>query len=306
MAHGHGSSRKALGIAGGIELGYLGVEVVGALVSGSLALLADAAHTALDILALGLAWGAAWLATRPDTALRSFGFMRAEVIAALVNGAALLIVAVSIITEAAQRLGAPPEVRGGIVSLVASGGLTANVIAGALLLRSSRSNLNVRAAFLHIMGDGLGSIAAIVAGVLVLAFDWRFADPALSVFIALILIYVAVRVVRDAVHVLLEGTPEHVDVDMLRGDIAGVPNVRGCHDLHVWTITSGYHALSAHVTLPDDCSVECARAVRGELSAMLRDRYDISHVTLQLEQGDGDECEEEAHMPRSALGDEGG
>ena len=102
------------------------------------------------------------------------------------------------------------------------------------------------------------------------------------------------------------GRQEHVDVDMLRGDIAGVPNVRGCHDLHVWTITSGYHALSAHVTLPDDCSAECARAVRGELSAMLRDRYDISHVTLQLEQGDGDECEEEAHMPRSALGDEGG
>ena len=297
----HSSSRRALGFASAVVLAYFGVEVAGALISGSLALLADAGHTVSDVLALGLASAAAWLATRPGTASRSFGFMRAEILVALTNGVILLTMAALIVFEAAQRMAAPPEVRGGIVSAVASGGIAANVIAATLLLRSSRSSLNVRAALFHVGGDALGSLAAGVAGVLVLVFGWRIADPILSVVIALILVYGAVRIVREATHVLLEGTPAHVDVASLRADIEDIEHVEGCHDLHIWTITSGYHALSAHVTIADECTGECVRTLQDELHVMMHARYAIGHVTIQLERGDGGACDE-THVPEAERG----
>ncbi len=293
--------RRPLVLAAAVVAAYLGVEVAGALISGSLALLADAAHSASDVGALGLALFASWVAGRPASAERSFGYLRAEVLAAVVNGAALLVIAAVIFGEAAQRIGSPPEVRGGVVSIVASGGIAANVVAAALLLRGSRTSMNVRAALFHVGGDALGSAGAVVGGLLVLAFGWHAADPIVSVFIGLLLVVGAVRVLREATHVLLEGTPTHVDLAALRDDIERMMDVEGCHDLHTWTITSGYHALSAHVTIGDDCLGPRVPELQGLLRTMVSEKYGIAHVTIQLERGDG-ACVEEVHVPGSAAG----
>ena len=289
-------AKRPLVLASLFIAAYFGVEIVGAVVSGSLALLADAAHTASELVSLGIALFAAWLAAKPHSEARSFGYLRAEVLSALLNGAALFAVAVFIFVEAAQRIADPPEVRGGVVSIVASGGLLANVLAAWVLMRSSPAHsLNVRAALYHVAGDGLGSIGAIVGGLLVVTFGWQVADPAVSIFIGLILLYGAIRIVGQATHVLLEGTPSRIDVAQLRGDIEGVAMVEGCHDLHTWTITSGYDAMSAHITINDECTGTGVTKVRNELGKMLRDKYGLSHVTIQIERGDMD-CVEEIHV----------
>ena len=294
-------ARRPLLFAMAVVLVYLVVELIGAVVSGSLALLADAAHTASDVAALGLALFASWVAGRPYSATRSFGYLRAEVLAAVVNGVLLLAVAALIFVEAVQRIGSPPEVRGGIVSLVAAGGLTANLLAAVVLLRSARSDLNVRAALLHVGGDAAGSVGAIVAGLLVLAYGWHVADPIISLLIGLLLVFGAVRVLREATHVLLEGTPPHVDHLALRRDIEHMIHVEGCHDLHTWTITSGYHALSAHVTISDECTGQQVQVLQERLREMVSETYGIAHVTIQLERGGG-ECVEEVHVPEPAAG----
>jgi cobalt-zinc-cadmium efflux system protein len=289
-------AKRPLVMASLVITAYLAVEITGALVSGSLALLADAAHTGADVGALGLALMAAWAAGKPHTARRSFGYMRAEVLSALVNGTALLVIAVFIFIEAVQRINAPPEVRGGVVSMVASGGLAANLVAAWILMRSSSHSINVRGALYHVLGDAIGSVGAIVGGLLVLLFRWQWADPAVSILIGLILVYGAMKIVGEATHVLLEGTPAHIDVGELRDKIESVDRVHGCHDLHAWTITSGYVALSAHVTVTDECPADCVRDVRGELDRTLLAKYGISHVTIQMERTDSN-CEQEAHVP---------
>ncbi|MCH7482050.1 MAG: cation transporter [Chloroflexi bacterium] len=293
--------RRPLVFAALVVSAYLVVELTGALIAGSLALLADAAHTASDVGALGLALFASWAASRPASPQRTFGYLRAEVLAAVVNGAALLVIAAVIFGEAAGRIGSPPEVRGGVVSIVASGGIAANVVAAVLLLKSSRTSMAVRAALFHVGGDAVGSAGAVVAGLLVLAYGWHAADPIISVFIGLLLVVAAVRVLREATHVLLEGTPVHVDLMALRDDIEGMADVEGCHDLHTWTIASGYHALSAHVTIGDDCAGVRVRELQGRLRTMASEKYGIAHVTIQLERGDG-ACVEEVHVPGPAAG----
>jgi cobalt-zinc-cadmium efflux system protein len=290
-----GTPQRPLALASAVILAYLGVEIAGAIVSGSLALLADAAHTGSDVGALGLALFAAWVAARPASAKRSFGYQRAEVLSALVNGAALLAIAGFIFVEAAQRIAAPPEVRGGIMSAVASGGLAANLVAGWFLWRSSRHSLNVKAALFHVGGDALGSFGAIVAGLLVLGPGWSLADPIVSVLIGLILVYGAVRIVAEATHVLLEGTPAHIDQNALCDDIQALAHVRGCHDLHTWTIAPGYDALSAHVTIAEGCDGAAVPALQDELRRMVNKKYGIAHVTIQLERTD-EQCDE-AHVP---------
>ena len=293
--------RRPLVFAALVVSAYLVVELTGALIAGSLALLADAAHTASDVGALGLALFASWAASRPASPQRTFGYLRAEVLAAVVNGAALLVIAVVIFGEAAGRIGSPPEVRGGVVSIVASGGIAANVVAAVLLLKSARTSMAVRAALFHVGGDAVGSAGAVVAGLLVLVYGWNAADPIISVFIGLLLVVAAVRVLREATHVLLEGTPVHVDLMALRDDIEGMADVEGCHDLHTWTIASGYHALSAHVTIGDDCAGVRVRELQGRLRTMASEKYGIAHVTIQLERGDG-ACVEEVHVPGPAAG----
>ena len=285
--HGHelqrdlrAGDRRALRIALAITLTFLGVEVVGGLLSGSLALLADAGHMATDALGLGLALVAVRLAARGPTPGKSFGHRRAEVLAALANGVLLGAVALQVAIEAAGRFGAPRPIEGPLMLGVASAGLLANLAAAAVLTRVGSRGLNVRAALLHVLGDALGSVGAILAAIAILTFGWLWADPAVAVVIAGLILVSAVRLVRESLDVLMEGTPPHVDVDALLAAIRAVPGVLDVHDLHVWTLTSGYHALSAHVDVSPDAD---PHAVLHILSNLAQQRFAIAHTTFQLE-----------------------
>ena len=289
-AHGHAAAdasraadRRALKIALAITLTFLGVEVVGGLLSGSLALLADAAHMATDALGLGLALFAARLAGRRPTPGKSFGHRRAEVLAALANGVLLAAVAIEVGMEGVGRLGSPRPVEGGLMLGVAIAGLGANLAAAAVLARTGSRGINLRAALWHVLGDALGSVGAIAAAVAILAFGWTWADPAVAVVIAVLILVSAWRLIREALGVLMESTPAHVDVDALLAAIRAVPGVIDVHDLHVWTLTSGYHALSAHVDVSPDAD---GHAVLHILSDLAEKRFAIAHTTFQLERAE--------------------
>ena len=294
-------ARRPLVLAAAVVGAYFVVEIAGALISGSLALLADAAHTASDVGALGLALFATWVAGRPASPERSFGYLRAEVLAAVVNGAALLVIAAVIFGEAAQRIGSPPEVRGGVVSIVASGGIAANVVAAVLLLRSSRTNMAVRAALFHVGGDALGPAGAPVAGRPVVSFGWHRPHPPVRVFTRLLLVAAALRGRRGPRSRSAPSASSSLDLIALRDDIEGMADVEACHDLHTWTIASGYHALSAHVTICDECAGQRVQELQGRLRTMVSEKYGIAHVTIQLERGDG-ACVEEGHVPAPTAG----
>lgn len=279
-AHGRGASTRALVLVLGLTTSFTVVEVVGGLVAGSLALLADAGHMLSDNLSIVLALGAVWLARRPPTARRSFGYRRAEILAAFVNGLTLVLVSLWIVIEAVQRLADPPDVRGGWVLAVAAAGLAVNVLAAAILMRAGRDTLNVEAAFRHVVADGLGSVGVLVAGLVVVATGWHTADPLVSLGIAALILGSAWGVLRDSASILMEATPSAIDPEALRRSIAEVPGVASVHDLHVWTITSGFDALSAHVLVArgDDC-----HARRRDIEHMLAERYGIGHTTLQVD-----------------------
>ena len=253
--HGGGANARRLSITLALVVAYMGAEVAGGIISGSLALIADAGHMLSDAAALGLTLFAMRFARRPATASRTYGSYRAEIIAALVNGATLVAVAIYIFVEAAERFSNPPEVQGSVMLVVAGGGLLVNG-AGLLLLHAGRGeNLNMRGAWLHVLTDALGSIQAIVAGALIWAYGWRWVDPVASVLIGLLVIYSSWSLIRQSVAVLMEGAPGHIDVDAVRSALLAVPHVTQVHDLHVWTITSGFVALSAHLT----CARQAAR-----------------------------------------------
>jgi cobalt-zinc-cadmium efflux system protein len=272
--------RRALRIALAITLTFLFVEGIGGFLSGSLALLADAGHMATDALGLGLALFAARLAAREPTLGRSFGHRRAEVLAALGNGVLLGAVALQVATEAIGRLGSPRPVAGPLMLGIAAAGLVANLVSATVLARVGSHGLNVRAALLHVLGDALGSVGAILAAVAILWLGWLWADPVVAIAIALLILFSAVRLVRESLDVLMEGTPPHVDVDALLAAIRAVPGVLAVHDLHVWTLTSGYHALSAHVDVAPDADLH---AVLHILSDLAQQRFAIAHTTFQLE-----------------------
>jgi len=273
------ADRRALGIALGITLAFLGVEIAGGLVAGSLALLADAGHMATDAASLALALVATHLAGRDATAARSFGLLRAEILAALANGIVLGVVSVFVVIEAVGRIGEAAPVRGDLMFWVAALGLAANAAAAVVLARGRARNLNLRSAFLHVAGDALGSIGTMAAAAAILAFGWSWADPAVAIAIAALILISAWRVVRESLDVLMEGTPAHVDVDELVAAIRAVAGVADVHDLHVWTLTSGYHALSAHVDLGPGAD---PHAVLVRLQDLAR-RFEVSHTTFQLE-----------------------
>ena len=278
--HGRGASIRALGFAAALILGFMVVEVVGGLLTGSLALLADAGHMASDAASLLLALFAAWLATRPATAQRSFGFRRAEILAALANGVALVAIAIWIVIEAIRRLPDPPDIDGPVVLAIGVVGLIVNAAAMAVLWRSRRESMNVDAAFRHVVADALGSVAVVGSAVVIILSGWTPIDPILSLVIAGLIAFSAWSVLRDSVAVLLEAAPADMDVEALGRTIAAHPGVEEVHDLHVWTITSGFVALSAHVVVArsDDC-----HARRREIEAMLAERFDITHTTLQTD-----------------------
>ena len=284
--------RRPLVIALAITTVFLAVEVAGGLLTNSLALLADAGHMATDVAALALALFAAWLARRPATSARSYGYYRAEVLAALVNAATLVAISFYILWEAFQRLGSPPEVDSGPMLAVALAGLVANGAAARVLARGGghgghdghQHNLNMRGAFLHVVGDMLGSLGAIVAALVMLATGWYAADPLLSAGIGLLILWSSWRLLRESVDVLLEATPAHLDPAAVRGAMEGIAGVAGVHDLHIWTVTSGLVALSGHVEVSGERDWH---DVLLDLTARLRDGFGIAHVTLQPEEPHG-------------------
>lgn len=273
-------NRRRLTLVLGLTGAYLVAEVVGGLLTNSLALLSDAGHMLTDVAALALALFALWFSQRPATPRNTYGYYRLEILAALFNGLALLALSGYIIYDGIRRLQAPPEVHGLGLLGIAAGGLVVNLI-GAIVLHGGHSHsLNVRAAFYHLIGDLLGSLGAVTAGVLILLFGWTIADPILAIGIAALIIISAIRLVREAVDVLLEASPGHVNLDELRAAMQQVPGVVGVHDLHVWTITSGRYALSCHVVVaPDAFTI----AKLEELRNLLHDYCHISHQTVQLE-----------------------
>jgi cobalt-zinc-cadmium efflux system protein len=270
--------------------GYMVVEIVGGMLTNSVALLSDAGHMLTDVASLALALLAAWFATREATPQKSFGYHRLEIIAALLNGLALLALSAWIIYEAIGRIQHPPTVQGMGMLIVAVGGLVVNIIGAAWLHQGHQHSLNIRAAFYHLLGDLLGSVAAVIAGVLILAAHWYLADPLLAIVIAALIIISAVGIVRDAVDVLLESTPVHIALDEVRAALAALPDVEGVHDLHVWTITSGMHSLSCHVVVtPEAFTVETLECI----IALIAERFAITHQTIQLETSEVTLCESE-------------
>lgn len=259
---------------------FLVAEVAGGLLSGSLALLADAAHMLTDTAALGMAWLAARLSRRPADRLRSYGYQRLQILAAFVNGVAFFAVVAWILYEAFVRLASPPPVKGGLMLVVAVAGLVVNVAAW-FLLRSDGGNLNVRAAAVHVLGDMLGSAAAIVAALVILGTGWMAIDPLLSVAVALLILRSAWFVVKESGHILLEGTPADRDVEAIRQAVVDqVPEARDVHHIHLWSLTPDRPVLTLHVEVAPES--DCAAVLDG-VKAVLVSRFGIDHSTVQVE-----------------------
>lgn len=274
---------RRLAVALALAASFMVVEVAGGLLANSLALLADAGHMLSDAGALGLSLFAAWIARRPPSARRTYGYYRAEILAALANGAVLAAIAVFIVMEALRRLGDPPQVRPAVMIPVAALGLAVNLAMLAVLRGSRDANLNLRGAWLHVVTDALGSVQAIVAGVLIAVLGWRWADPAASMAIAALVLYSAWGLLKEAMSVLMESAPGGVDVDEVRAAMLAVDGVRGVHDLHVWSISTSFVALSAHVEAGGDEH----GAVLARMRALLAQRFGIRHSTIQVETAPG-------------------
>ncbi len=269
-----------LKIALALTFVYMIAEAVGGWLTNSLALIADAGHMLTDVAALSLTLFAIWFATRPATSRKTYGYYRLEILAAFVNGITLVLLSIWIIYEAFERWQSPPEIAGLQLTLIATGGLIVNIIAAFLLHSGHKHDLNMHGAFLHVIGDLLGSVAAIIAGLLIIGFGWLWADAAGSILISLIIIFGAWRLILDSVNVLLEGTPRHINLAAVESTILDTAGVGGVHDLHVWTISSGIEALSAHITHDETVShSDLLAAVRNQL----HDGYGIDHLTIQME-----------------------
>ncbi len=260
-------------------------EVAGGLLTHSLALLSDAAHVLLDILALTLSYLALRLAARPADDRHTYGYHRFEVLAALANGSLLLLMAFGIFREAWRRFAAPEPVWAGPMLVVAVIGLAVNLVVMRVLGEHDHDDLNVRSAWLHVLGDMLSSVGVIAAGLIILLTGWMLADPLVSVLIGLVILVGAGRVLRRALHILLEGTPEGLNPGQVAQAMREVPGVSEAHDLHIWTVSPGYVALSAHVVLEERCSSE-GESVQAGLRALLAGRYGIQHSTIQVECAD--------------------
>lgn len=284
--HGHdagsyrGTDRRALLIAAGLTAGFMLVEAAGGLITGSLALLADAGHMLSDSFSLLLALGAVTLAARPATARRSFGYKRAEILAALVNGILLVLISIWVVIEAISRLGNPVEILGGEMLVIAVIGLGANLVAGYVLYRASGDSLNVKAALRHVLADVAGSVGVIAAAGIILVTGWEQADAIVSILISVLIAASAWSILRESVDVLLESAPKGTDPEEIGMAMAGRRGVEQVHDLHIWQITSGFPTLSAHVLVGP--GADC-HGIRRELELMLAERFEIRHTTLQVE-----------------------
>ncbi|MFL6230330.1 MAG: cation diffusion facilitator family transporter [Pyrinomonadaceae bacterium] len=262
---------------------YMLAEAAGGWASGSLALLADAGHMLTDVAALALALSAVWFGSRPATPNKTFGYYRLEILAALVNGVVLVVIALFVLYEAYQRFYSPQTVATNLMIPVAVGGLLVNVACAWLLHGDHHDDLNMRGAWLHVLGDALGSVGAIAAGVLMWAYGWYQADPIFSALIALLIVWSSWHLIRESTNILLEGTPAHINLASVEAAIRETAGVDDVHDLHVWTITSGREALSAHVVHAQNVAQH--DLLKG-LRTKLHERFGLDHLTIQMETGD--------------------
>lgn len=297
--HAHGSGvehRGRLVLVLALSLGVLAVQVVFAIATGSLALLADAGHVLSDAFGLVLALAAISVAQRPGGPRRTYGFHRTEVLAAGVNGLVLLGICVAVVAGAIRRLEDPPAIEGGWVLVAGLIGLAVNVVGLVVLRAGSRESLNVRGAYLEVLGDALGSVAVIGSALVIMLTGWDLADPIASLLIALLILPRAISLLRDVVEVLMESSPREVDLDELRRHMVATPGVVDIHDLHVWTITSGMPVMSAHVVVDDSLTrLSEAHEVLDRLRGCLAEHFDVEHSTFQLEPIEHGESEKHAH-----------
>ncbi len=285
-SHGQGADRRALAVVFALTTGYLIVEVIGGLITGSLALLADAGHMLSDSVSLGLALFAVWIVNKPATPNRSSGYKRAEILAALLNGVTLVAVSVWIFYEAIRRFSDPPEILGGWMLLVAVVGLLVNVVGAVILSRSGGESLNVQGALRHVLADVMGSVGAIAASLIIIFTGWTYADPLISVVIGVLVLASSWKLLRESISILLEQAPQGLDAEAVGEKMVGAEGVEEVHDLHVWTITSGFPALAAHVLVgrEEDCHER-----RRDLEVLLEHEFGIEHTTLQVDHvGDHD------------------
>lgn len=278
----HTSAERRFLLSLGLTSLILVVEVAGGVWTGSLALLSDAAHILLDILALGMSYIALRLARLPPDDRHTYGFHRLQVLAALLNGATLLVVAFGIFREAWVRFHAESHVLAGPMLVVAVVGLVVNLLVVFVLREHEHDDLNVHSAFLHVLGDTLSSVGVIVGGVVILLTGWEVADPLVSVLIGGLILLSSGRVVRQALHILTEGTPEGIPLKQVRDAMGQVPGVSGVHDLHVWTVSPGFVALSAHVTMADQPLI-ATQDVQAQIRHTLLEQFGIEHTTIQVE-----------------------
>jgi cobalt-zinc-cadmium efflux system protein len=291
VSNGSSASRRRLKAALILTLVFMGVEIAGGLLSRSLALLADAGHMASDAGALALSLFAFWLSSKPRSLRRTFGWYRFEIFAALLNGLSLWLAAGIIVWEAFRRVRAPLDIKTGPMLLVAAAGLAVNFLVAGILHRSRHESLNTKGAYLHVIGDTLGSIGVISAGILIRATGWKIVDPIVSVLLCGLIAWSGVRLVREAFHILMEGTPDHLNLEEIRAGLAGISGVRDIHDLHIWTVTSGFVALTVHLAVDDPGEASTVlEAARG----LLAGRFKLPHSTIQIETRSDRPCSTES------------
>jgi cobalt-zinc-cadmium efflux system protein len=285
--HAHGAvqtagGKKDLLIALSITMVMMVAEVVGGLLSNSLALLSDAGHMLTDNLALLLSFFALKFASLPATEKKTFGFYRLEILAALINGIVLVLISLYIMYQAYLRMVHPQPVQGMLMLFIAVIGLVANIIGALFLFKHSHASLNIRGAYLHIVGDALSSVGVVIGGAIIIYTGWYLIDPILSVLISLVIIYGAWSLVSESVHILLESVPSHINIAVVTEEIEKLTGVQDAYHIHIWTISSGIYALSAHVVI-DDRLVSTSRDLLDAIRSLLAERFKILHSTIQLE-----------------------
>ncbi len=287
MVHGHTanpsrSTIHRLVLSLGITLAFVVIEIIAGVIANSLALLTDAAHNLTDVLALALTWWALWITTKPANSGKTYGYHRAGILVALVNSTTLVVIALGIFYEAWKRFITPPVVEANILIGVGVAAVAVNLVTALLVRRGSEQDLNLRSAFLHLMGDVLSTVGAVVAGVIIHLTGWNWLDALVSVLIGFLILWNAWGILRESVQILMESTPADIDMDALQVDMLAVEGVKGVHDLHVWSITHSLRTLSAHL-ISEDVPVSQGAKIRAAVGEMLTRRYGITHATLQLE-----------------------
>lgn len=279
--HHHNGNKKALFWSFVIIATFMGVEVIGGFLTNSLALLSDAGHMLSDAVALGLSFFAIKLGEKKATGSKTYGYKRFEIIAAALNGITLIVISLYIFIEAYRRFIDPPEVQSLGMLLISVLGLFVNIIAASILMKGDKDhNLNVRSAFLHVLGDMLGSVGAIAAALLIYFFGWGIADPVASIVVAVLIIISGLRVTQESFHILMEGAPLQIDQDQVKKALLKIPNVGNIHDLHIWSITSGFSMLSCHMSVTE---VDVHDDVLHQAQSILHDQFGIEHSTIQVE-----------------------